>query len=87
MTADRMSWYWLSAEIQIPVLEALLQEYDCTQCAPRDEEMVGMSNIDNRLFTTAFPNMFSALSTWEPNGNLLLDITLHSPSDSVHLNI
>lgn len=29
--------------------------------------------------------MFSALSTWEPNGELLLDISIHSPSDSRYL--
>ncbi|RHZ45012.1 uncharacterized protein CDV56_100434 [Aspergillus thermomutatus] len=45
---------------------------------------MGISNTDNTLITTAFQDLFSTLSTWEPNGNLLLDISVHSPSDSEH---
>lgn len=60
------------------------QEYDCAQCAPEDPEMLGVSNTDNILITTAFLDLFSTLSAWEPNGNLLLDISVHSPSDSEH---
>ncbi|OQD87652.1 hypothetical protein PENANT_c005G02252 [Penicillium antarcticum] len=29
-------------------------------------------------------DLFSMLSTWKPNSNLLLDISVHSPSDSEH---
>ncbi|KAL2867734.1 uncharacterized protein BJX67DRAFT_380677 [Aspergillus lucknowensis] len=61
-----------------------LREYDCTQCAPRGLENLGISNADNTLITTAFQDLFSTLSAWEPNGNLLLDISIHSPSDSEH---
>lgn len=61
-----------------------LQEYDCTKCAPRDVEMWRLSRTDNILITTAFLDLFSSLSAWEPNGNLLLDISVHSPSDSEH---
>jgi len=61
-----------------------LQEYDCTKCAPEDPEIWGVSNTDNILITTAFRDLFSTLSAWEPNGNLLLDISVHSPSDSEH---
>lgn len=61
-----------------------LQEYDCTLCAPEDLEMMGISNTDNTLIITAFQDLFSTLSTWEPNSNLLLDISVHSPSDSEH---
>ncbi len=61
-----------------------LQEYDCTLCEPRDLETMGISNTDNILITTTFLDLFSTLSTWEPNGDLLLDISIHSPSDSEH---
>ncbi|KAJ6077686.1 uncharacterized protein N7446_000622 [Penicillium canescens] len=45
---------------------------------------MGISNTDNTLITTAFQHLFSTLSAWEPNSNLLLDISVHSPSDSEH---
>jgi hypothetical protein len=61
-----------------------LEEYDCTKCAPKALDMMALSNTDNILITTAFLDLFSALSTWEPNGSLLLDISVHSPSDSEH---
>ncbi|KAI0010556.1 hypothetical protein F4779DRAFT_627122 [Xylariaceae sp. FL0662B] len=61
-----------------------LQEYDCTECAPRDQEAWGVSNTDNILVTTVLQDFFSTLSAWEPNGDLLLDISVHSPSDSEH---
>lgn len=61
-----------------------LQEYDCTLCAPHEPERMGISNTDNTLITTAFQDLFSTLSAWEPNGNLLLDISFHSLSDSEH---
>ncbi|KAL2832168.1 hypothetical protein BDW59DRAFT_157626 [Aspergillus cavernicola] len=61
-----------------------LREYDCTLCAPHVLEMMGMSNADSTLIITAFLELFSTLSAWEPNGNLLLDISVHSPSDSEH---
>ena len=59
-----------------------LQEYDCTECAPK---LLGsISDTDNTMITTAFQDLFSTLSAWEPNGNLLLDISVYSPSDSEH---
>ncbi|KAK3942762.1 hypothetical protein QBC46DRAFT_379369 [Diplogelasinospora grovesii] len=61
-----------------------LREYDCAECAPDDREMWGLSNTDNIVITAAFQDLFSTLSAWEPNGNLLLDISVHSPSDSEH---
>jgi hypothetical protein len=143
MTADNMSWSCLPVEIQVLVLEALLQdddcslagfaivsrewqmtierhnfarisltlsrladfgamthrnqalvryiwlcveleEYDCTLCAPRELGLMGISNTDNIRVTKAFQDLFSTLSTWEQNSNLLLDISVHSPSDSEH---
>lgn len=40
---------------------------------------------DLNLVANAIRDLFSALSTWEPNGELLLDISIHSPSDSKYL--
>lgn len=61
-----------------------LQEYGCDQCAPSRYEDITLSNADNTLIIKAFEDLFSTLSAWEPNGNLLLDISVHSPSDSEH---
>lgn len=65
-----VSYIWLCLE---------LPEYDCLQSLHGE-----MSDTENALITTAFEDIFSTLSTWEPNGTLLLDISLHSPSDSEH---
>lgn len=69
-----------------------LDDYDCTQCETlrgylsrkQWEEVYAVSEADNRRITTGFQNLFSSLSTWDPNGNLILDITIYSPSDSEH---
>ena len=61
-----------------------LQEYNCTECEPQDPELWGLSNAENTLITTAFQDLFSTLSVWEPDGSLLLDISVYSPSDSDH---
>jgi hypothetical protein len=61
-----------------------LQKYDCTECDPQNPESWGVSYVDNALITTAFQDLFSTLSVWEPDGSLLLDISVHSPSDSEH---
>lgn len=62
-----------------------LQEYDCTECAPKDPKLLGLSKTDNIMITTAFEHLCSTLSAWEPNSDvLLLDISVHSPSDSEH---
>ncbi|BCS18667.1 uncharacterized protein APUU_11495S [Aspergillus puulaauensis] len=53
-------------------------------CAPEGMEIMGISDADNALITAEFVDLFSTLSTWEPKGNLLLDISVHSPSDSEH---
>ncbi|RJE24170.1 hypothetical protein PHISCL_03489 [Aspergillus sclerotialis] len=57
------------------------EEYDCDLCVPQ-LEMMGISNQDDTLTFIAILDLFSTLSTWEPNGNLLLDISVYSPSDS-----
>ncbi|KAM0250667.1 hypothetical protein ACHAQJ_008544 [Trichoderma viride] len=69
-----------------------LDDYDCTRCAPTYrvltneelEEAFIISDTDNCPITTAFQNLLSILSTWDPNGDLILDISIYSPSDSKH---
>lgn len=63
-----------------------LQKYSCAQCAPHwfMFHQRKISNTDNILIIIAIQSLFSILSTWKPNGNLLLDISVHSPSDSEH---
>ncbi|KAF7548875.1 hypothetical protein G7Z17_g6772 [Cylindrodendrum hubeiense] len=70
-----VSYLWLCLEFE---------EYDCASCASGDPKTWGVSNTDNTLIVTALLNLFSTLSAWEPNGNLLLDISVYSPSDSEH---
>ncbi|GAD99322.1 hypothetical protein BC1G_12187 [Paecilomyces variotii No. 5] len=142
MTADKTSWYCLSSEIRISVLQLLLQdgfsladfaavsrewqaiielhnfarikltssrladfgsmihrnralvryiwlclepqEYDCTQFAPEYRDILDFSYTDNIMINAAFQDLFSTLGTWEPNGDLLLDISVHPHSESEH---
>jgi hypothetical protein len=70
-----------------------LDDYDCTKCAPcremftdEDEwvDALSISDTDHCPITTAFQKLFSILSTWDLNGDLILDIGIYSPSDSEH---
>ncbi|KAL2015916.1 hypothetical protein VTK56DRAFT_4554 [Thermocarpiscus australiensis] len=67
-----------------------LDDYDCTTCAPAHatltelEEAFAIGDTDHCPITTAFQSLFSILSTWEPKGGLMLDISIYSPSDSEH---
>ncbi|KAK4033287.1 hypothetical protein C8A01DRAFT_50104 [Parachaetomium inaequale] len=70
-----------------------LDEYDCTKCAPtretyadyeKWEEAFSIADTVNGPITTAFKSLFSTLSTWEPRGDLILGISIYSPSDSEH---
>ncbi|KXH35153.1 hypothetical protein CSIM01_04678 [Colletotrichum simmondsii] len=69
-----------------------LDEYDCTRCAPSPgrtitdefEEVFAISGTDKCPITASFQNLFSILSKWEPHGDLTLDISIYSPSDSKH---
>lgn len=69
-----------------------LDEYDCTQCAPiggvlRTEEAIAaltVSDTEHRSITTAFQGLFSVLSEWDQDSNLMLDISIYSPSDAQH---
>ncbi|OAL25434.1 hypothetical protein AYO20_10468 [Fonsecaea nubica] len=69
-----------------------LDEYDCMACAPNRrtltldeyEEAFSINDADGFPLTTAFQNLFSVLSTWVLKDNLVLDISIYSPSDSKH---
>lgn len=70
-----------------------LDDYDCTKCAPGHEtpldldemaEAVGIVDTDKCPITASFQTLFSTLSTWDPKGDLILDISIHSPSDPEH---
>ena len=55
-----------------------------TLTAEERERIYSISDTDNCPITTSFQNLFSILSTWDLNGNLILDISIYSPSDSEH---
>ncbi|KAI7779278.1 hypothetical protein LA080_001041 [Diaporthe eres] len=59
-----------------------LEKYDCPYFDSRGAVMWGDRSMDNIIITTALRDLFAALSAWEPQGDLLLDISLYSPSDS-----
>jgi hypothetical protein len=69
-----------------------LDKYDCTQCAPRgsvlttEEATAALtgSNTDYRSITTALQGLFSVLGEWDQDSNLMLDISIYSPSDAQH---
>ncbi|KAL6917869.1 hypothetical protein FSHL1_009298 [Fusarium sambucinum] len=69
-----------------------LDGYNCTQCAPRtgvltDEELgaaLTVSDTEHCPITTAFQGLFSILSKWDQDSELMLDISIYSPSDAQH---
>ena len=69
-----------------------LDDYNCTTCAPcrqrltdnEFDEAFAISDTDHCPITASFQNLFSVLSTWEPKGDLILDISIYSLSDSEH---
>ena len=61
-----------------------LEEYDCDDCAPEDFEKWDLCDEDNAPITETMESLFYALSEWEKNDELLLDIIVYSPSDSKH---
>lgn len=68
-----------------------LDEYDCPRCAPgemlTEEELMEAYSINDAggcPIPTSFQNLFSILSTWDPSGDLTLDISVYSPSDPKH---
>ncbi|OAQ98535.1 hypothetical protein LLEC1_02772 [Akanthomyces lecanii] len=60
-----------------------LKQYDCRHCANTDREF-GLDNVDNQSIVDAFESLFKILSAWEPRGDLVLDISVYSPSDNQH---
>lgn len=60
-----------------------LQPYDCSVCTP-EEDNCAMSDPDSSFVSEAFLSLCSALSQWEPNGDLVLDVSVYSPSDPEH---
>lgn len=61
-------------------LEAV--KYDCPFTNPQGIILWGNEYMDTIVMFTALVDLFSALSTWEPQGDLVLDLGYHSPSDS-----
>ncbi|CVL02687.1 uncharacterized protein FMAN_00189 [Fusarium mangiferae] len=61
-----------------------LKQYDCTQCENNDQDQWGLDEVDNQFIVDAFDNLFTTLSAWEPRGDLVLDISIYSPSDNQH---
>lgn len=69
-----------------------LGRYDCSTCAPsllgrtveEFSKVVSTCNTDNGPITESFRDLFAILGTWEPNGELKLDISIYSPSDAQH---
>ena len=61
-----------------------LEEYDCTGCEPQDPESWGLSEMDNSLIVKGLEDLFSILRAWQPGGELTLDISVYSRSDSQH---
>ncbi|KAL0939304.1 uncharacterized protein CTRU02_205914 [Colletotrichum truncatum] len=61
-----------------------LQQCNCGLCAPENRDDWGLKDADNRLIVEAFQSLFLTLSTWEPRGDLVLDISVYSPSDRRH---
>ncbi|KAI1471840.1 uncharacterized protein F4812DRAFT_449719 [Daldinia caldariorum] len=51
---------------------------------PVTHHMEGMNMEDSILISKALEDLFSTLSQCDPEGNLLLDISVHSSSDSEH---
>ncbi|KIL91034.1 hypothetical protein FAVG1_05730 [Fusarium avenaceum] len=61
-----------------------LKQYDCRKCANTDQDLWGLDNIDNQFIADAFESLFTTLSLWDPRGDLVLDISVYSPSDNQH---
>ncbi|RYP24778.1 hypothetical protein DL765_000324 [Monosporascus sp. GIB2] len=69
---------WLSLE---------LDEYDCSRCGALNhnaDHWPDYGTTDKCIIITAIHDLFLTLSAWEPQGDLKLDISIHSPSDSQH---
>ncbi|RFN47635.1 pranc domain protein [Fusarium flagelliforme] len=61
-----------------------VKEYDCNRCTGEDETLWGLDDVENQFIADAFEKLFTTLSAWEPGGDLILDISVYSPSDNKH---
>ncbi|KAJ4024652.1 hypothetical protein NW752_003214 [Fusarium irregulare] len=61
-----------------------LKEYACDKCAGEDETLWGLGDAENQSIADVFEKLFTTLSAWEPRGDLVLDISVYSPSDNKH---
>lgn len=69
-----VNYIWLCVE---------LEHYSSLEAYSGDSHSV--SQRDLSLIATTIRTLFIELSKWEPSGKLLLDISIHSPSDSNYL--
>ncbi|EEY17718.1 conserved hypothetical protein [Verticillium alfalfae VaMs.102] len=49
-----------------------------------DDTTWGMNDVDSAFVTRSFQDLFSTLSPWKVDGDLVLDISIYSRSDSDH---
>ncbi len=69
-----------------------LDDYDCTQCAPRPQNLTGkkysaavaVNDTVHCPITSSFRSLFSILSTWDRHSDLMLDVSIYSLSDAQH---
>lgn len=59
-----------------------LQPYECLQC--NDEETDSWHESNTEIIRTTIRKLLVVLSTWDASGSMMLDISVHSPSDSKH---
>lgn len=69
-----VNYIWLCVE---------LEHYSSLEAYTSETRLLSWRDLN--LVAIAIRGLFSALSTWEPHGELLLDISIHSPSDSKYL--
>ncbi|KAI8635122.1 hypothetical protein F5Y19DRAFT_406623 [Xylariaceae sp. FL1651] len=70
---SHMRYLWFSFE---------LQRYSCAECEGRGQ--LTLTDEDNKTIAASLEDLFLALSKFDPMGELILDISVHSPSDSEH---
>ncbi|KLJ06024.1 hypothetical protein EMPG_10549 [Blastomyces silverae] len=68
--------------VQHICLNIKLPRYTCLSC--RQEESESFISRNNSIIRDAMVKLYSVLSTWQPAGRLILEITAYSPSDSQH---
>ncbi|KAI0804922.1 hypothetical protein GGR55DRAFT_681551 [Xylaria sp. FL0064] len=71
---SHMRYLWFSFE---------LQRYSCDECDGNLDQLL-ITEEDNKAISTLLEGLFLALSKFDPTGELILDISVHSPSDSEH---